>query len=44
MDLLRQFPMSLLPLFLVPVTLIAHLIALAQVLQKPYGGAVVSGS
>jgi hypothetical protein len=34
MDLLRQFPMSLLPLFLVPVTLIAHLIALAQLWEK----------
>ena len=34
MDLLRQFPMSLLPLFLVPITLMAHLIALAQLWVK----------
>ena len=34
MDLLRQFPMSLLPLFLVPITLMAHLISLAQLVRK----------
>ena len=38
MDLLRQFPMSLLPLLLVPITLMAHLIALAQLAQKSASG------